>query len=139
MIDMDLKSSDSKSGNLLPPIGNQLPQLSTTFQQVPQLNASTNSAIASSVNGSRINDLVKSATEASRPSDSIQNDAQNTSQSSIPEVAADSDLIEKEWVIKAKQIVHHTKDDPYEQSRQLTIFKAAYIKQRYNRTIQLDE
>jgi hypothetical protein len=49
----------------------------------------------------------------------------------------DTDLIEKEWVNKAKQIVEQTKDDPYKQSEELTVFKADYMKKRYNRTIKL--
>jgi hypothetical protein len=49
----------------------------------------------------------------------------------------DADLIEKEWVSKAKQIVEQTKDDPYKQSEELTVFKADYMKKRYNRTIKL--
>ncbi len=49
----------------------------------------------------------------------------------------DSDLIEKEWVNKAKQIVEQTKDNPYQQSEELTVFKADYMKKRYNRAIRL--
>lgn len=52
-------------------------------------------------------------------------------------VKDDSDLIEKEWVNKAKQIVEHTREDPYKQSEELTVFKADYMKQRYNKTIKL--
>lgn len=53
--------------------------------------------------------------------------------------ADDGDLIEKEWVDKAKQIVEHYHDDPYNQSKQMTIFRADYMKKRYNRTIKLGE
>jgi hypothetical protein len=49
----------------------------------------------------------------------------------------DADLIEKEWINKAKQIVEQTRDDPYKQSEELTVFKADYMKKRYNRTIKL--
>ena len=49
----------------------------------------------------------------------------------------DTDLIEKEWVDKAKQIVESTKDDPYKQTEEMTVFKADYMKKRYNRTIKL--
>ncbi|MBW3569098.1 hypothetical protein KY385_03125 [Candidatus Parcubacteria bacterium] len=51
----------------------------------------------------------------------------------VPEEAADSDLIEKEWVERAKQIVEHTKDDPYEQQRAIIQMKADYMKKRYNK------
>ena len=53
------------------------------------------------------------------------------------QAADDKDLIEKEWVRKAKQIVERTKDDPYKQSEELTVFKADYMKKRYNKTIKL--
>lgn len=52
-----------------------------------------------------------------------------------PEEAADSDLIEKEWVIKAKQIVEHTAEDPFKQQEELSKMKAAYVKKRYNKDI----
>ena len=51
----------------------------------------------------------------------------------------DTDLIEKEWVNKAKQIVEKTRDDPYKQSEELTVVKADYIKKRYNKTIKLNK
>mgnify|MGYP000872293878 FL=1 len=52
-------------------------------------------------------------------------------------LAADptNDLIEKEWVSKAKQIVEQTRDDPYRQSEGLTAVKVDYMKKRYNKTI----
>lgn len=52
-----------------------------------------------------------------------------------PDEAADSDLIEKEWVERAKQIVDHTKDDPHEQQRAVSQMKADYLKKRYNKDI----
>lgn len=62
-----------------------------------------------------------------------------SSQTIAPDIAEDTDLIEKEWVEKAKQIVERTRDDPYEQSKELTLFKADYMKKRYNRTIKIGE
>jgi len=56
-----------------------------------------------------------------------------------PDEAADSDLIEKEWVNKAKQIVEHTKDDPYEQQRVIGKFKADYMKKRYDKDIKVSD
>jgi hypothetical protein len=132
---MDPQSSDR--GSSLAPIGDQLPSLSTASQNPTSIGSTTNSDVNKSQPVLHASDLTNS--EASANLQVPRSGAIATTQSSIPPVAADTDLIEKEWVIKAKQIVHHTKDDPYEQSRQLTIFKAAYIKQRYNRTIQLDD
>ncbi len=49
--------------------------------------------------------------------------------------AAESDLIEKEWVVKAKQIVDRTAEDPHLQQQELTRIKAEYLKKRYNRDL----
>lgn len=59
--------------------------------------------------------------------------------SSSPATADDIDLIEKEWVEKAKQIVHSTQGDPHAQSQQLSQMKADYIKKRYNRVIKAEQ
>lgn len=53
--------------------------------------------------------------------------------------ADDNDLIEKEWVNRAKQIVERTRNDPYKQSEDLTLFKADYIKKRYGKTIKVSQ
>lgn len=55
----------------------------------------------------------------------------------LPDEAADTDLIEKEWVVKAKQIVEHTSSDPYTQQEELNKVKADYMKKRYNKDIKL--
>jgi hypothetical protein len=57
----------------------------------------------------------------------------------MPAMADDTDLIEKEWVMKAKQIVSQTKDDPYTQSKELGKVRAEYIKKRYNKDVKLPE
>lgn len=56
-----------------------------------------------------------------------------------PAVAADNDLIEKEWVIKAKQIVEQNREDPYAQIREINRFKADYLKKRYNKDLKVNE
>lgn len=56
-----------------------------------------------------------------------------------PQVADDADLIEKEWVIRAKQIVEHTRTDPHRQSEAMNLVKADYLRKRYNRIIKLAE
>lgn len=57
---------------------------------------------------------------------------------STPMSAEDVDLIEKEWVQKAKEIVRSTQGDPYAQSQRLSEMKADYIKKRYNRQLKAD-
>ncbi len=52
-----------------------------------------------------------------------------------PSIADDVDLIEKDWVNKVKEVINKTKDNPYEQARQLAIIKSDYLKKRYNKSI----
>jgi len=56
-----------------------------------------------------------------------------------PQIADDSDLIEKEWVEKAKMIVEHTKSDPRQQNKELNKVKSDYLKKRYNKDLRLAE
>ena len=70
-----------------------------------------------------------------------QNDDQSAKQSGVvadddtPLVAADEDLIEREWVDKVKKIIALTKDDPYERNRVIAQLQADYLKKRYNKTL----
>lgn len=54
-----------------------------------------------------------------------------------PSVAADEDLIEKEWVEKAKKIISETKHDPYAQEQAVTKLQADYLNKRYGKVIKL--
>jgi hypothetical protein len=56
-----------------------------------------------------------------------------------PLAADDSDLIEKEWVTKAKAIVEKTKHDPYLETKEMSLFKADYLKKRYNKELKVAE
>ncbi len=56
-----------------------------------------------------------------------------------PDMADDVDLIEKEWVDKAKAIVDHTREDPHQQNKQLNEFKADYMKKRYGKDVRLTD
>lgn len=58
---------------------------------------------------------------------------------STPPVAADTDRIEQQWVLKVKQVLLATRNDPHEQNRQLAILKADYMRKRYNKEIKLGE
>lgn len=62
-----------------------------------------------------------------------------TQQGMSPAIADDVDLIEKEWVTRARQIVDQTKQDPYLQNKEINKVKADYIKKRYNKDIELNE
>ena len=50
-------------------------------------------------------------------------------------LANDDDLIEKEWVDKAKKILAETKNDPYEREYEISKLQIEYIRQRYGRVI----
>jgi|SRR5665213_1500493 len=64
----------------------------------------------------------------------------STAQNSTnPAVADDKDLIEKEWVNKAKQIVDSTRNDPHKQTKEINLFKADYLKKRYNKELKVVE
>ncbi len=56
-----------------------------------------------------------------------------------PMIADDVDLIEKEWVEKAKEIVNKTKDNPYLQNKAISEIKTDYIKKRYNKDLSKSE
>lgn len=49
--------------------------------------------------------------------------------------ANDDDLIEKEWVDKAKKIIADTRDDPYRREREISKLQIEYIRRRYGREI----
>jgi hypothetical protein len=57
----------------------------------------------------------------------------------LPAAADDNDLIDKEWVNKAKAIIEQTKGDPYKQSDELTMVKADFMQKRYNKAIKVSK
>lgn len=71
-----------------------------------------------------------------QPSSSLQSPQQpSPSNGTSPAIADDVDVIEKEWVDKAKDIVTATKDDPYRQEEEVEKLKADYLKKRYGKDI----
>lgn len=54
-----------------------------------------------------------------------------------PVVAADDDLIEKEWVEKAKRVISETKHDPFAQEKAVSRLQADYLQKRYGKVIKL--
>lgn len=52
-----------------------------------------------------------------------------------PVVANDDDLIEKEWVDKAKKIIAETKDDPYRREQEVGRLQADYLRKRYGKEL----
>jgi len=59
----------------------------------------------------------------------------DVSSGDTPLVANDDDLIEKEWVDKAKRIIIDTKDDPYRREQEVSRLQADYLRKRYGREL----
>lgn len=53
----------------------------------------------------------------------------------LPAVAGDDDLIEKEWVDKAKQIISQTAGDPAQREKEVGRLQADYLKKRYGKEL----
>lgn len=53
----------------------------------------------------------------------------------LPVTAKDEDLIEKEWVDKAKQIISQTRDDPARREKEVGRLQADYLKKRYGKEL----
>ncbi|HWT39735.1 MAG TPA: hypothetical protein VN081_00435 [Dongiaceae bacterium] len=56
-----------------------------------------------------------------------------------PLVAADEDLIEKEWVDKAKEIIEQTKDDPHARTAKVNELQRDYLQKRYGKVVGASE
>lgn len=56
-----------------------------------------------------------------------------------PAVAADDDVIEKEWVDKAKKIVQATVDDPHGRASKVNELQKDYLKKRYGKVLGASE
>jgi hypothetical protein len=56
-----------------------------------------------------------------------------------PATASDEEVIEKEWVDKAKKIITQTKNDPYQQEKEVSKLQADYLKKRYGKDIKIAE
>lgn len=57
----------------------------------------------------------------------------------FPLVANDEDLIEREWVDKAKKIIQQTKDDPHKRENEVGKLQADYLRKRYGKELGASE
>lgn len=138
------KETPNASGmNLPPPVGEQLP-LANAPEAQPEVGA------ASAVAAERAPSSAASGATAAQPiiplppiDNSVapvpQSSVSSTSKSAKVALITDDDLIEKEWVDRAKKIIESTRDDPHQQSEQLTLVKADYMKKRYDKTIKVSK
>ena len=65
----------------------------------------------------------------------ITDDATGATDDDLPVVANDDDLIEKEWVDKAKKVIMQTKDDPYRRELEISKLQADYLRKRYGKEL----
>jgi hypothetical protein len=136
--------NNEASGNQLPPaVQERAPSIDLTVEEdgsvVEQSQAATaEKAPAPARPGAAVPPLtipVPPAPTAALP----QSGVSGTTPAADSPLADDGDLIEKEWVNKAKRIVDNTREDPYKQSEELTVVKADYMQQRYNKAIKLNK
>ena len=73
------------------------------------------------------------------PAPVITDDSSQGDDASTPLVANDDDLIEKEWVDKAKKIVTETKDDPYRREAEVGKLQVEYLRKRYGKELGVSE
>lgn len=134
------------SGSELPKPAQEIPQQSgdeyaiESIERVvpaPERSGERISQAASAVAQAAADPVVIPIQPISQSNDPIQQSSNG--QSTNPVIADDADVIEKEWVEKAKSIVAKTKDNPHEQSVELTNFRHDYMKKRYGKEIKLPD
>lgn len=85
--------------------------------------------------------ISQSARPSGQPTSPMPNAASSNPTPSLaiqtPAVADDVDLIEKDWVLKVKQIIAKTRGDPYAQTKAINKLRADYLKKRYNKELKL--
>jgi len=64
---------------------------------------------------------------------------QASAPSATPLVAADEDLIEKEWVDKAKEIIEQTQGDPHARTQKVNELQRDYLQKRYGKVVGANE
>ncbi len=105
--------------------------------QLPQVNSSDDTGGSNLVTPQNVpqDDLSKTQPSVNQP---VSNDDNQLTVGLNEMSAEDLELIEKEWVEKAKEIVSRTQGDPYKQNIELNRVRAEYIKKRYNKDVRTD-
>lgn len=113
----------------LPPLDTSIERGQERVEQVAEAGAARSDAGAAA----------SAATAIAAPGAPVQ--AQPTQQSSTatPLVAADEDLIEKEWVDKAKEIIEQTRDDPHARTQKVNELQRDYLQKRYGKVVGASE
>lgn len=137
-LEVKKKDSDNSSGptelNILP--------------RIEHINGETNPEIAKDQPQSGGSSSQQTDDDQSSTTQATDDDSDSTTKSKAtplakdddnPQIADDADLIEKEWVDKAKELVERTKSDPRQQNIALNKMKADYLKKRFNKVIKTEK
>jgi len=140
-----MNPSGNNSGPELPPITSQdIPELGIPINKDAEMQL-TNKEIAPQQSVQQPQQTIPPISIAPPPKFVTTNKTlqdSNTTASSATvniQIAKDKDLIDKEWVNKAKSIVEKNKDDPHKQSEELTLLKADYMKKQFNKTLKISQ
>lgn len=128
-----LKTPPSVTGEnipTLPPLETGLERGQERFEQAAEAGARASDAAATA---SVATTIAVPAAPAQAPRDEPQ------TSTTAPLVAADEDLIEKEWVDKAKEIIDQTKDDPYTRTAKVNALQRDYLQKRYGKVVGASE
>lgn len=70
----------------------------------------------------------------------IENPPVNKSENSAPSnlIAEDVDVIEKEWVDRAKKVIDDNKENPRQQGHEMNFVKKDYLKKRYDKELKVE-
>jgi hypothetical protein len=137
---MNQSSSETSGLSLPPPVAEQAPEVDVapeTGQQAESAPAASAEKVPTASQGA----LPAIPVIPVIPTDDSQvtaTDDESTSSAST-KALDDKDLIEREWVDKAKAIVEHTAEDPFKQTEEMSGLKADYLHQNYNKSIKLNK
>lgn len=129
---MNQIKNDDNSSNLPQPISRVDVGLSTTDHSISTSSPAPSQSQIATKDGAPVAQIPLTGTASISQNDNQQ------SMSSLP-IADDNDLIEQEWVDKAKAIIEKTREDPHMQNKEISEVKADYIKKRYNKEINVNK
>ena len=113
----------------LPPLDAKFERGQERFEQAAESGAIASDAAASA----------STAAAIAVPVTPVQVPQSQPTVSATPLVAADEDLIEKEWVDKAKEIINQTKDDPHARTQKVNELQRDYLQKRYGKVVGASE
>lgn len=138
-----MSNSSSETGPAQQPM--QMPEITASQEAQNEANSEASEQAASAAEAAQIVQQIPAiplppitTNDPALPTSAAPtDDVTVTTNDSIRKLMEDSDLIEKEWVDRAKKIVDANREDPYKQSEELTVVKADYLKKRYDKNIKL--